>query len=345
MGLSIREIVEREEIDFSDLKGKTIVVDAFNILYQFLSTIRQADGSPLQDEDGNVTSHLSGILYRNVALLSEGIKLVYVFDGEPPQLKEKIHFKRKEARDAAREKYEEAKAREDLEIMRKYSSQLIRLEDEMIEEAKELLRALGVCVIQAPGEGEAQAAHLSKKNNIYGVVSQDYDSLVFGCPVLIRNLTVSRRKRTNSGYVEVKPERINLEFLLEELGINQDQLICLAILVGTDYNPMGVFRIGQKKALEIVKEFKEPEAIFESVKEKIEGMEEEDRFDWKVIFDLLKNPRVSDEEINFPLIDTEKVKEILVEKHGFSEERVVHQLEKLEKVKKAQDQKSLDKWF
>jgi flap endonuclease-1 len=345
MGLSIREIVNRTEIDFSDLKGKTIVVDAFNILYQFLSTIRQADGSPLQDEDGNVTSHLSGILYRNVALINEGIKLVYVFDGEPPQLKSKIHFKRSEAREAAREKYEEAKAREDIEIMRKYSSQLIRLEDKMIEESKELLEALGVCVIQAPGEGEAQAAYLSKKSEVYGVVSQDYDSLIFGAPYLIRNLTVSRRKRTYSGYVEVKPEIINLDFLLEEWGINHDQLICLAILVGTDYNPKGVFRIGQKKALQLVQEFKTPEEIFDSVKDKIEAMDEEDKFDWKIIFDLLKNPRVEDFEIKFPEINFEKVKEILIDRHGFSEERVLHQLDKLEKVKKSQNQKSLDKWF
>jgi flap endonuclease-1 len=345
MGLSIREIVNRTEIDFSDLKGKTIVVDAFNILYQFLSTIRQADGSPLQDEDGNVTSHLSGILYRNVALINEGIKLVYVFDGEPPQLKSKIHFKRSEAREAAREKYEEAKAREDIEIMRKYSSQLIRLEDKMIEESKELLEALGVCVIQAPGEGEPQAAYLSKKSEVYGVVSQDYDSLIFGAPYLIRNLTVSRRKRTYSGYVEVKPEIINLDFLLEEWGINHDQLICLAILVGTDYNPKGVFRIGQKKALQLVQEFKTPEEIFDSVKDKIEAMDEEDKFDWKIIFDLLKNPRVEDFEIKFPEINFEKVKEILIDRHGFSEERVLHQLDKLEKVKKSQNQKSLDKWF
>ena len=345
MGLNIREIVSRKKIEFEDLKGKIICVDAFNILYQFLSTIRQADGTPLQDSEGKITSHLSGILYRNVALINEGIKLIYVFDGDPPLLKSKIHFKRKEARESAREKYEEAKAREDVDVMRMYSSQLIRLEDEMIEESKELLEALGVCVIQAPGEGESQAAYLSKKENFYGVVSQDYDSLVFGCPVLIRNLTVSRRKKTYSGYVEVKPEKIILEDLLKELGLNQDQLICLAILVGTDYNPRGVFRIGQKKALQIVKEFETPEEIFESVKNKIEEMEEEDKFDWREIFELLKNPKVEDFEIKFPEINFERVKEILVERHGFSEERVNHQLEKLERVKKSQNQKSLDKWF
>jgi flap endonuclease-1 len=345
MGLNIREIVKRKEIDFPDLKGKTICVDAFNILYQFLSTIRQADGTPLQDEAGNITSHLSGILYRNVALLSEGIKLVYVFDGVPPELKAKIHKKRGDVRDIAREKYDEAKQSEDIESMRKYGQQLTRLNDDMIKESKELLEALGVCVLQAPSEGEAQAAYLARQEGVYGIVSQDYDSLIFGAPVLIRNLTVSRKRKTYSGYVEVLPEKIVLSDLLDELGIDRDQLICLAILVGTDYNPKGVFRIGQKKALEIVKEFKEPEKIFESVKEKIESMYEEDRFDWKVIFSLFRAPRVDDLEIVFPKPDLDKVKEILVERHGFSEERIDNQLGKLELVKKAKNQKSLDKWF
>lgn len=345
MGLNIREIVSRKDIDFSDLKGKTVCVDAFNILYQFLSTIRQVDGSPLKDEEGNITSHLSGILYRNVALLSEGIKLVYVFDGKAPLLKRKIHKKRGEARDIAKEKYEAAKSSDDIVGMRKYGQQLTRLDDKMIEESKELLAALGVCVVQAPSEGEAQAAYLSRHEGVYGAVSQDYDSLIFGTPVLIRNLTVSRKKKTYSGYVEVLPEKIVLSNLLDELRINRDQLICLAILVGTDYNPKGVFRIGQKKALELVREHKEPEKIFEAVKEKIEEMDTEDQFDWEEIFDLFSSPKVEDVHIEFPEPDFEKVKEILVSRHGFDQERVDRQIDKLLELKKAGNQKSLDKWF
>lgn len=345
MGLNIREIVSRKTIDFKDLKGKTVCVDAFNILYQFLTTIRQADGEPLKDDDGEITSHLSGILYRNVALLSEGIKLVYVFDGDPPVLKNKIHEKRLKARDVASEKYEEGLKGEDLEIMKRYSSQLIRLDEKMIEEAKELLEALGIAVVQAPSEGEAQAAYLSRQDGFYGVVSQDYDSLVFGARVLIRNLAVSRKKKTPSGYVNVEPEIIVLKELLDDLGINQDQLICLAILVGTDYNPKGVFRIGQKKALEIVKEHEIPEKIFEFVQDKIDAMDEEDQFDWREIFSLFRAPRVDDVKIEFPEMNLKKVKEILVGRHGFSEERINNQIEKLESVKKAQNQKSLGRWF
>lgn len=345
MGLNIREIVSREEIDAKDLKGKTLCVDAFNVLYQFLSTIRQADGTPLQDDKGEITSHLSGIFYRNISLLSEGLKLVYVFDGEPPALKGKVHKIRGEVRESAREKYEEAEKNEDLEMMKKYSSQLVRLEDKMIEESKELLKAMGIAVVQAPSEGEAEASYLSRKEGIYGVVSQDYDSLIFGAPVLIRNLTVSKKRRTYSGYVEVRPEKIVLKDLLKKLEIDQDQLISLAIMVGTDYNPKGVFRIGQKKALQIVKEFKTPEKIFESLQEKINEMDEENQFDWKVIYSLLRAPKTKDADIKFPEFNFEKIKEILVKRHNFSEERVENQLKKLEKINFSKNQKNLNKWF
>src|SRR3989339_628070 len=135
MGLNISEIIPRKEIEISSLKGKTLCIDAFNILYQFLSNIRQADGTPLMDEKKRITSHISGIFYRNINLLSEGIKLVYVFDGEAPWLKSKTYKKRKEARDIAKGKYESAKQEEDIEEMKRYSSQLLRLDDDMIDES------------------------------------------------------------------------------------------------------------------------------------------------------------------------------------------------------------------
>src|SRR3989344_3979478 len=115
MGLQISEIVPRQEIQLHDLQGKILAVDAFNTIYQFISTIRQPDGTPLMDSKKRITSHLSGLFYRNINLLTRGIKLVYVFDGEPPELKYKTHERRGAVRDSAREKYEEAKKEEDIE--------------------------------------------------------------------------------------------------------------------------------------------------------------------------------------------------------------------------------------
>ena len=345
MGLNIREIIPRKELEISDLRGKTVCVDAFNILYQFLSTIRQVDGTPLMDNKKRVTSHLSGIFYRNINLLSEGIKLVYVFDGKPPKLKERTHINREAGRELAHTRYEQAKSDEDFAGMRRYGSQLIRLEDEMIEESKELLEAMGIAVIQAPGEGEAEAAYLSRKKEIYAAVSQDYDSLLFGAKALIQNLTMARKRRTISGWVEIKPELIELERVLNLLEINLDQLICLGILVGTDYNPKGIPGIGQKRALDIVKKYKQPVLIFKSVEEQMMGLPEEDRFEWQDIFALFHKPNVIDSEFKFGKINEEKIKEILVDRHDFSDDRVNKQLDKLKDITEKNKQKGLDKWF
>lgn len=345
MGLNIKDIVPKKEIEISDLKGNVVCVDAFNTLYQFLSTIRQYDGTPLMDSKKRITSHLSGLFYRNIKLLEEGIKLVYVFDGKPPELKSKIHAKRQKVRGDAKEKLKIAKQSEDFDVMKRYSSQLVRLDDEMIEESKELLEALGIAVIQAPSEGESEAAFLVKENDAYAVSSQDYDSLLFASPRLIQNLTLARKRKTFSGWKEVKPELIELDKLLKELEINQEQLICLGILIGTDYNPKGIPGIGQKKALKLVKEKEKPEDIFKDVEEKISELDEEDQFDWKEIFELFMKPKVRSEDFKFPQIDEEKIRDILVDRHEFSEERVDKQIERLEKIKDEQKQKGLDKWF
>jgi flap endonuclease-1 len=300
MGLNIRDIIPRREIQISDLKGKIVCVDAFNTLYQFLSTVRQPDGTPLMDSKKRVTSHLSGLFYRNISLLSDGLKLVYVFDGKAPDLKYKTFLKREGSRDMARERYEEAKDKEDIDAMKRYSSQLTRLNGEMIEESKELLKAMGIGVIQAPGEGEAEAAYLARiKENVYASASQDYDSLLFGTPRLIQNLTLARKRKTISGWIEINPEIIELDMVLNSLEINLDQLICLGILVGTDYNPRGIPGIGQKKALDIVRKYKQPVLIFESVDEQWNRLPDEDKFDWKEIFSLFKKSNVEIHDIKF----------------------------------------------
>jgi len=337
MGLNIAEIVPRKSISFSELKGKIIAVDAFNTLYQFLSSIRQPDGTPLQDSKGRTTSHLSGLFYRNISLLSEGLKLVYVFDGETPEKKFKTHEARKQVKDEAQLKYEQAKQKEDVEEMGKYARQLSRLDDEKINESKELLKAMGIAVVQAPSEGESEAAFLSKKEQVYAVGSQDYDSLLFGAKRLVQNLTLARKRKTISGYVYISPEIIELEEVLNKLQINLDQLICLGILIGTDYNKKGVVGIGQKKALALVQKHKQPYLIFEAV-EKIKGKLD---FDWQEIFELFHKPKIKPVSLEFPKINENKIKEILVDKHDFNESRVDNQLEKLKKAREESKQRTL----
>ena len=334
MGLQIGDIVPRKEIGFSELKGKVIAVDAYNAIYQFLSSIRQPDGTPLMDSSGKVTSHLSGLFYRNIALLAEGIKLVYVFDGEYHPLKGKTHEIRGDAKQEAREKYEKAFEEEDIGAMRKYSVGYMKLDKDMVEESKELLEAMGIAVVQAPGEGEMQCAELVKIGEAWAVGSQDYDALAVGSKRLIQNLTLSRKRKTPSGFVYISPELIEYDRVLNEFGIDVDQLICLAVLVGTGFNPGGIKGIGPKKALALVRERKYPVQIFKAVEERLD-------FNWQEVFEIFKKPNVKKEKVEFPKLDEEKIKNMLVKRHDFSLERVEKQLDKLKELKKESAQKRL----
>jgi len=343
MGVQISEIIPKKEISIPELKGKTIAVDAFNTLYQFLTTIRQTDGTPLMDKKGNITSHLSGLFYRNINLLQEGIKPVYVFDGKSPELKQKEIENRKKAKKTAEEKYETAKIKDDKELMRRYSGQFVSMTDEIISESKALLIAMGIPVIQAPGEGEAEAATLAKKGKVWAAASQDYDSLLYGAPFLIRNLTLSRRRKTTAGiYVDIRPELIEFQQVLNKLEIEKDQLICLAILVGTDYNPGGVKGLGQKRALEIVQKYKYPVEIFRYI-------ENNDRyniiFDWKEVFRQFHEYELSTTgKIEFKKFDEDQIRKILLSR-DFSEGRINSGLQKLQQVEEEKKQKGLNEFF
>ncbi len=344
MGVPLQDLLKGKEVKPEELAGKILAVDAFNTLYMFLTTIRGPDGSPLMDSQGRITSHLQGLFSRFTNLLEKGLKFVFVFDGEPPELKKKERERRKSLKLEAQKLYEEAKQKEDVENMKKYAARTTFLTDEMISEAKELLGAMGIPFVEAPSEGEAQAAHLVKKGDAYAVVSQDADSLLAGTPRLVRNLSISgRRKMPGSyGYKMIEPEVITLKESLEGLGLTQDQLIVLAILVGTDYNYGGIKGIGPKKALKLIKKHEDD---FEEVFEEAKWKEHYD-FDWKKIFELIKNMPVTDEyKMSFGNIDEEKIKELLVERHEFSEERVNNTLKKLEDAKKLQAQKGLHDYF
>ncbi|MEM4441430.1 MAG: flap endonuclease-1, partial [Ignisphaera sp.] len=254
MGVNLKDIIPsscRQEVD--DLKAlaqRVIALDAYNALYQFLAAIRQPDGTPLMDSKGNVTSHLSGLFYRTINLMEYGIKPIYVFDGKPPELKreelERRRTRKEKALEMAVKAYSEGLKKE----AAKYAVQALYLTEPMVRNAKKLLEAMGVPYVEAIGEGEAQAAYIAKKGLAWGTGSQDYDSLLFGAPRLVRNLTITGKRKLPGKdiYVEIKVEVIELDKLLKALSITREQLIDVAILIGTDYNPDGVEGIGPKTA-------------------------------------------------------------------------------------------------
>jgi flap endonuclease-1 len=344
MGLQFREIVEGKTIEVKGLANSILVVDSFNLLYQFLSSIRSRDGSLLTDSNGNVTSHLIGLFSRTTKLMQKNVSLAFVFDGTPPKLKTAERERRKELKQEAQKAYEAAKQREDLAEMRKYASRTTKLTPEMIEDAKELVTALGLPVIQAPSEGEAQVANIVKNKDATHGVSQDYDSLLYGMPLLVRNLSLEgKRKRAGKlAYDTIKPEIIALSDVLNKLGLDNNQLIILALLVGTDYNRGGVKGIGPKTALKLVKEYGDD---YDNLFKKVEW-EKHCNHDWNEIYYAFKKmPVTNDYKIEFKKYSPEKIKEFLVEKHDFSMERVNNTLEKLEKLSQSQKQKGLGDFF
>jgi len=331
MGVAISDLIPKKEIKLEELKGKKLAIDASPVIYQFLASIRQPDGTPLMDNKNNVTSHLMGLSTRIPKLMEAGLKLAFVFDGKPPKMKFEESQIREKRKRKAEEKLKEVD-KEDFESLAKYKKQSIRITTDIVKESEEFIKALGLPVIKAPSEAEAQAAFMAEQNDVYAIVSQDHDSLLYNAPRMIKNITVSPKRKIKGMYVSVHPEMIELKEVLKTLKINQDQLLALSILVGTDYNPGGVKRIGPKTALKLVQEHKSFEKIFANV---------EAEFDWKKVYATFKSMSImKNYQLKWKEPDLDKLHKILIKK-DFSEERIDKLLERL----KGKKQKSLDKWF
>jgi flap endonuclease-1 len=343
LGVNLRDLVPKTTVDLANLSGKTIAIDAYNALYQFLAIIRQPDGTPLKDRTGKITSHLSGIFYRTSNLVELGMKVIYVFDGVPPTLKEVEIKRRARVKEEALVKYEKALHEGKVEEARMYAQMTSRLKDYMADDAKRLLKLLGIPWVQAPSEGEAQAAYIAKKGDADFCASQDYDSLLFGSPWLIRNLTISGRRKLprKNVYVEVVPEIVELNKVLGELGVTHEQLVDVGILIGTDFNPEGVKGIGPKTALQLIKEHGTLEKVAPTLKN-AEFPVEPQR-----IREIFLHPKVSDDyRLFWNEPDVDGVIEFMCDERDFDEERVRKALDKMNTgIKKTRSTTTLEQWF
>ena len=337
MGVDLGDLLQKKRIEIKNLSGNWIAVDAFNTLYQFLSIIRQKDGTPLMDSSGRVTSHLSGLLYRGTNLIELGVKTIFVFDGAPFHFKSGTLQERSEVREKAAVAWEEARAegRDGF----KYAQAASKINAEILEDAGRLISAMGLPMVQAPSEGEAQAAHMAAKGDVYAAGSQDYDSLLFGAPNVVRNLAITGKRKLprRNVYVDVEPELIVLDEELTRLGITRKQLIEIAIMCGTDYN-QGLSRVGPKTALKLIKEHGDLESVLASQEETIEHYEE--------IRDFFLHPDVTDDyaPIKITKPNVKDIMSFLVDERDFDPVRVEKIASRLEEVYRS-GQSTLDKWF
>ena len=340
MGVDLGDSIPREKIQLEDIAGSRLAVDAYNTLYQFLAIIRGPSGEHLKDSQGRVTSHVSGLFYRNVNLMELGIKLVYVFDGKPPELKTEEIQRRTAQRSQAHDQYLKALQAGDMPQARKFAEASTVLRRDMVADAKSLLDAMGIPWVDAPSEGEAQASVMAAEGTVNAVASQDHDSLIFGAPVLVRNVTISgKRKLPSKGiFINVQPERITLSTVLSTLGLSREQLVDFAILLGTDFNPDGFEGIGPTKALKFLTKYHRLEEIPE-IRGKLGGV------DYEAIRGLYLNaPASKGIQPVWKDLDRERIISFLVGEHSFSKERVESAITRIRGANAPQTE-TLEKWF
>lgn len=340
MGVDIGELFPRKSCSFEDFSNRIIVLDAHNILHQFLSSIRQRDGTPLKDSQGRITSHLSGLLHRTAHLVEAKIRPVYVFDGQPHPLKAKTVEQRRQRKEQAEQEWKEALKKGDLEKARSKAQQTSRVTNEIINQSKQLLKALGIPFVQAPSEGEAQASYMVQNGDAYAVGSQDFDCLLFGAPFLIRNLTSSEKRKlpNKQAYARVHPETIRLQPGLQRLGVSREQLVDIAILVGTDFNE-GIKGFGPKKSLKLLKE----KGCLENALDVLSDFSPQLSLqEIEMVRTLFLNPTISTEYfINWEKMDADEVIYLLCDEHQFSRDRVNAALESFSSLHQTNKQKNL----
>ncbi len=338
MGVNLTPIVEKRVVTLDDLRGRSFAVDGFVVLHQFLALIRARDGTPLMDAKGRTTSHLVGLAFRTTRLIADyDMKLVFVFDGAPPQLKRAEVEKRREVREKFEQEYREAVAAGDYKAAMSKAVMTGRLTGEGVADAKRLLDLLGIPWVQAPSEGEAQAAHMAAKGDVWASNSQDYDSLLFGAPRLVRYITIQGEEwlPSKGRGRKLRPEIIDLDELLGSLRLTRDQLIDVGILIGTDFNP-GIRGVGPKTALKLVRKHGRLEELPPEIREQLTP-------DADAIRGLYNNPPATD---NYTLdekpLQEEELVRFLCDEHSFSRERVETVVARM---KKARGQRSLRDWF
>jgi flap endonuclease-1 len=329
MGVLLTPIIVKQNVSLETIRGKRLAVDAHGELYQFLALIRLRDGSPLKDSAGRITSHISGLFYRTTRLIADhDMELVFVFDGKPPMLKSNEIQRRRGIKQRYEREHAEAIGAGDLARAYSKATMTSRLTSAMADEARQLLALMGLPVVQAPSEGEAQAAHMAATGAVWATASKDYDALLFGTPRLLRFLTISGKEYLPSKgtFRPLVPELIETRQLLDQYRITREQLVDAAILIGTDFNS-GVKGIGPMKAIKLVQQFGAISRMPEHIRAEIGPV--------GGIRDIFLRPEVTDSySIEFREPDLEGIVRFLCEERQFSRERIESALQRAYRQRK-----------
>lgn len=341
LGLSklVADIVPNaiKESEMKNYFGRKIAIDASMCLYQFLIAVR-SEGVQLTSVDGETTSHLMGIFYRTIRMIENGIKPVYVFDGKPPQMKSGELGKRAERRaeaQAALEKATEAGAQADID---KFNRRLVKVTKQHSQDAKDLLKLMGVPFVDAPCEAEAQCAALVKAGKVYGVATEDMDALTFGTTVLLRHMTFSEARK-------MPIQEFHLDKVLAGLNLQHKEFVDLCILLGCDYTD-SIRGVGPKRAIDLINQHKCIEDILKNLDTKKYVPPEDWNFEGAR--QLFTDPDVTDPkdiELKWTDVDEEGLVKFLCGERQFNEDRIRNGAKKLTKARSGTTQGRLDSFF
>ena len=340
MGVMLTPILKREQTSLKALKGTSFAIDASIEIHQFLALVRKRDGSLFTDSQGRVTSQLIGLATRTSRLIADfDMKPVFIFDGKPNPLKRRTIEMRREARKKAEVEYVEAVSKKDYSKAWSKAVMTGRVTGSVLDDSKRLLTLMGIPWLEALEDAEAQASYMAAKGDVWAVGSKDYDCLLYGAPILARYLTLTGREwlpaqRRSRPLI---PELIKLSENLTLLGITREQLVDLAILVGTDFN-QGVEGIGPKKALKLVHDYRSIEQMPEEIKSELT----EDLNSVRQVF--LKPIVLEKYMLKRSSPDREGLIKFLSEERGFNKERVERLTERLTRRKEKMDA-GLETWL
>ncbi len=342
MGVQLGGMIQKKEVSLGDLRGRTLAVDASSVIHQFLALVRYPTGVPLMDQEGHITSSLAGLFYRSAKLsCRHGIDLLFVFDGRPPPIKHS--WLTPEEREKRRERFEKTlrEWRQSLRRgdLRKAFSKAVTtgmIDSDIIADAKRLLQLLGIPMVQAPGEAEAQATYIVKNGEAWAVNSRDFDCLLFGAPRMARYISIAGIYRGTG--MPSRPEVIELAATLRRLGIKRSQLIDMAILMGTDYN-RGLKGVGPRSALKLIRTYERLEKMPPEVALRLPDNVDEIRANFRdPLVDKDYRPVVGE-------LDPEGVTRFLCGERGFRENSVRSTLEKIIRARAPGRQSDLGSWL
>jgi flap endonuclease-1 len=327
--------------EMKSLFGRKIAIDASMCLYQFLIAVRQQDGNMLTNEEGETTSHLMGFFYRTIRMVSNGIKPCYVFDGKPPVLKGGELEKRLKRREEAEKKAEEMKETGTVEELQKFERRTVRVNRQQNEEAKQLLKLMGIPFVEAPCEAEAQCAELSSSGKVYGAASEDMDTLCYSPAHFLRNVTAAEARK-------LKIEEFDIKKVLQSFDLDINAFVDLCILLGCDYCET-IKGIGPVTALKLIKEHKNIENVIKSIEENPKSKYKvPENWPYKEARELFLHPDVESGEnvdLKWTEPDLDGLIDFMVKRNGFNEQRIRDGAAKLSKALKGGTQGRLDGFF